>query len=101
MKRRFSPVSRSALAAAACLAGAWAGAAPSTTVTTAQGQIDGMRVGTVTAYRGIPYAMPPVGPNRWRAPQAASSWKGVRPAHDFASSCYQTYPAVQFGPYTS
>ena len=46
-----------------------------------QGEI----VGTVGAYgshvwRGIPYARPPVGTLRWRAPQHAESWSGTRQA---------------------
>ena len=32
----------------------------------------------ITVYKGIPYAAPPVGDLRWRAPQPAADWEGVR-----------------------
>jgi para-nitrobenzyl esterase len=54
----------------------------------------------VQAYLGIPYAAPPVGENRWRAPQPLSPWKGVRDADRFSPSCIQG-PNTPFGPWTS
>jgi para-nitrobenzyl esterase len=44
----------------------------------------------VEAFKGIPYAQPPVGPLRWRPPQPARPWSGERPAADFGHSCIQT-----------
>ena len=41
------------------------------------------------AWLGIPYAAPPVGDLRWRAPRPAQSWQGQRPALAFASPCLQ------------
>ncbi|SFJ31717.1 para-nitrobenzyl esterase [Paenibacillus sp. UNC496MF] len=38
----------------------------------------------ITSFKGIPFAAPPVGDNRWRAPQPASDWAGVFKAHEFA-----------------
>ncbi|MCR2806813.1 carboxylesterase/lipase family protein [Paenibacillus soyae] len=38
----------------------------------------------ITSYKGIPFAAPPVGENRWRAPQPAKDWEGVLKAHEFA-----------------
>ena len=38
----------------------------------------------LTVYRGIPFAAPPVGDLRWRAPQPAAKWEGVRQATKFA-----------------
>ncbi|RUS43939.1 carboxylesterase/lipase family protein [Cohnella sp. AR92] len=38
----------------------------------------------ITSFKGIPFAAPPVGDNRWRAPQPASDWEGVLLAHEFA-----------------
>jgi para-nitrobenzyl esterase len=53
------------------------------------GQISGKREGKVEAFLGIPYAAPPVGALRWRAPQAVVPWKGVRPARDYGHDCMQ------------
>jgi len=38
----------------------------------------------ITSYKGIPFAAPPVGKNRWRAPQPCDDWEGDFPAYDFA-----------------
>ena len=40
-------------------------------------------------FRGIPYAEPPVGDNRWRAPVAKASWEDTRPATTFGPACWQ------------
>src|SRR5690348_1274827 len=40
-------------------------------------------------WRGIPYAQPPIGNLRWRAPRRAKPWVGVRRALEFGSSCLQ------------
>ncbi len=45
--------------------------------------------GTVVAYKGIPYAKPPVGELRWRAPVPAPAWSGVRDARKFGPACLQ------------
>ena len=43
----------------------------------------------VRAFRGIPYAAPPVRERRWRSPQPATNWQGVRLADRFADQCMQ------------
>jgi len=43
----------------------------------------------VAAFKGIPYAAPPVGPLRWRPPQPVVPWAGVRKANAFSPSCMQ------------
>jgi para-nitrobenzyl esterase len=43
----------------------------------------------VQVYKGIPYAAPPVGNLRWREPQPAAHWDGVRKADQFGSICTQ------------
>jgi para-nitrobenzyl esterase len=45
---------------------------------------------SITAFKGIPFAAPPVGNLRWREPQPVISWKGVRKSGEFGSSCVQT-----------
>jgi len=45
---------------------------------------------TVRLFKGIPFAAPPVGDLRWKAPQPAASWTGVRQADKFGSACLQT-----------
>lgn len=60
-----------------------------------QAQIDtgravGERVHGVSAFLGIPYAAPPLGDLRWRPPQPAAAWRGVRSARAFAPACMQT-----------
>lgn len=45
--------------------------------------------GTVVAYKGLPFAAPPVGESRWQAPQAPVSWTGVRQAVRYSDSCVQ------------
>ncbi|MDP4212105.1 MAG: carboxylesterase family protein [Bacteroidota bacterium] len=46
----------------------------------------------VTVYKGIPFAAPPVGPLRWRAPRPAAKWKGVRICDKFGPSPMQPKP---------
>ncbi len=45
-------------------------------------------------YLGIPFAAPPVGDLRWKAPQPASRWQGVRPAVEFGRACMQINQAI-------
>lgn len=46
----------------------------------------------ITVFRGIPFAAPPVGDLRWRAPQPVAAWAGTLAAHDFAPACPQPTP---------
>ena len=48
----------------------------------------------ITAFKGIPFAAPPVGENRWRAPQPAENWDGVRDCCRFAPISVQDTPGV-------
>ncbi len=54
----------------------------------------------VRVYKGIPYAQPPVGDLRWKAPQAPAAWTGTRPATGFGTTCMQT-PYPENSPYYS
>ena len=56
------------------------GAIVGPTVTTRDGRIEGVERDGVHVFRGIPYARPPVGPLRWRAPRPPQAWTGVRDA---------------------
>ena len=48
--------------------------------------------GKIREFKGIPFAAPPVGNLRWKAPQPAASWSGVRPAKEFGARCMQGRP---------
>ncbi len=65
-----------------------AGGAPPP-ITIESGAIAGVVEGDVVVYRGIPYAAPPVGELRWRPPQPAPRWEGVRRADEFGPVCPQ------------
>ena len=53
------------------------------------GLVEGLVEDGLTVYRGIPFAAPPTGDLRWRAPQPAAAWTGVRRADAFAPACPQ------------
>ncbi len=48
----------------------------------------------ITAFKGVPFAAPPVGENRWRAPQPCADWEGVREAYRFAPIAVQDTPGL-------
>ena len=50
----------------------------------------------ITVYKGIPFAAPPVGENRWRVPQPAQNWEGVRDCYTYAPAALQQIPGVDF-----
>jgi len=53
------------------------------------GQLEGIEQPELTIYRGIPFAAPPVGELRWRAPQPVTPWHGVLTADRFGSAPIQ------------
>jgi para-nitrobenzyl esterase len=53
------------------------------------GSVRGEAADGVNIFRGIPYARPPVGELRWRAPLQLPRWRGVREATEFGPACYQ------------
>ncbi|GAB3131873.1 carboxylesterase/lipase family protein [Tsukamurella serpentis] len=73
--------------------------APRVTVDT--GALRGTDLGPVHAYRGVPYARPPVGPLRYRAPQPAQPWEGDLDATAFGPAAPQNkkYTLVGFRDY--
>lgn len=60
-------------------------------VKTAQGEAAGKWIenGTQKAFLGLPYAAPPIGDLRWKAPQPPAPWKGLRDATNFGARCEQ------------
>jgi para-nitrobenzyl esterase len=61
------------------------GEAPVVAVT--GGKTAGGIYGDIAAYRGIPFAAPPVGDLRWRAPQPVKAWTDVRKGIEFGNGC--------------
>ncbi|PKO67342.1 MAG: carboxylesterase [Betaproteobacteria bacterium HGW-Betaproteobacteria-16] len=55
---------------------------------TVKGSNDAKTTGTY-AWKGIPYAQPPIGALRWKAPEPPAAWKGVRKATAFGHACLQ------------
>ena len=85
--RIFTVLAAAVLAASVPLA---ASAAPkSPVVATDDGPIRGTTIGAMQAFLGIPYAAPPTGDLRWRAPQPNAGWQGVRDASKFGPHCPQ------------
>lgn len=68
-------------------------APPLGVVKTQNGLVSGTRNGKIAIFKGIPFAAPPVGPLRWKAPQPAANWTGVRACTNFSASPYQPKPA--------
>lgn len=54
------------------------------------GAIVGSKDGRLNEYFGIPFAEPPVGDLRWRAPQPVVAWDGIRTTREFSPACAQT-----------
>lgn len=75
------------LAAFALCSALWTGAATGAPVRVEGGLVQGVAAEGLTVYKGLPFAAPPVGNLRWRAPQPAANWTGVRTADKYAPGC--------------
>ena len=80
---------RSQAAALAAIFAGYCAAQTPAPVKVEGGTLQGTSEDGLTVYRGIPFAAPPVGDLRWRAPQPAAEWDGVRQATKFGPSCMQ------------
>lgn len=102
---RRTPIAVLAVTAALALAGtgaAFAGTTPAadpavpaapladSVVRTESGAVRGLVSDDARTFRGIPYAAPPTGELRWRSPQRAARWPGVRDATEYGATCAQT-----------
>lgn len=84
---RALPLLMLALSPMLVAAPASAGSGP--VVATDTGKVQGAVAGGVASWKGIPFAAPPVGALRWRAPQPAAAWSGVRLAQAYGNDCMQ------------
>ena len=75
------------LAAALAIAAPMSLAGP--VVSIDSGKVEGKIDAGIASWKGIPFAAPPVGALRWRAPQAVQPWTGVRQANSYAADCMQ------------
>ncbi len=80
-----------ALSLVGCVPVTVGGAPPGLQVRVANGIVEGVANAAtgVRAYKGIPFAAPPIGNLRWQPPQAVTSWTGVRAATAFGPRCMQ------------
>src|SRR6185503_19105139 len=53
------------------------------------GRVSGVVTNGIAAFKGIPFAAPPVGALRWKAPQPVTTWTDIRVAGTFAPGCIQ------------
>ncbi|MBO0853554.1 MAG: carboxylesterase family protein, partial [Nocardia sp.] len=67
-------------------------------ITTADGVVRGIRRRRILQWRSIPYAAPPVGDLRFRAPQPVTPWSGVRMATEYGNAAMQTRDGARIGP---
>ncbi len=90
-RHRVAPLLAIAASLAACSAQGQTPPAPLTPVEVSvqEGALRGSVDDGVRIFKGVPYALPPVGDLRWRPPQAAQAWTGVRDAQAFGPDCMQ------------
>jgi para-nitrobenzyl esterase len=75
-------------------------AAPIQHTAVEQGKVTGFVRGDIAAFLGMPYAAPPVGKLRWRAPKPAAAWKGEHRAFAYGANCMQIITPKGHGPWT-
>ena len=58
------------------------------------GAVEGRMEGDLRVFKGIPYALPPVGSARWRPPTPMPRWTGTIKAIEFGAACLQPKPTL-------
>jgi para-nitrobenzyl esterase len=60
------------------------------------GRVAGVVANGISSFKGIPFAAPPTGASRWKAPQPVKPWSGVKQASVYAPACVQdaTFPKL-------
>ena len=91
MRRRDFMIAAGSLITAGALTGC-GGVRPSAVVRTQSGQIQGEIAGGIHRFLGVPYAEPPFGKLRFKAPVPRKAWDGVYIANQYGSACPQTGP---------
>lgn len=94
MKKRLT------LIAASILVGLATQAQAGPVVRVSEGVLAGKTLRGIEAFLGVPYAAPPVGEQRWRAPKPASPWPGKHDATRYGATCAQGI-AGAWGPYSA
>jgi para-nitrobenzyl esterase len=76
------------------LASLWSTGSVAATATQS-GLLEGVQESGIRVFKGVPFAAPPIGALRWRAPLPPAAWSGIRSADKFAPICMQhgSYPA--------
>lgn len=82
-------MTRLKVAACAIAAAMLPASAQAQVATTDAGRVAGSTADGVVSWKGIPFAAPPVGPLRWRAPQPVARWTGVKQATEYGHDCMQ------------
>lgn len=90
---RLSPTFKTALAAGCALAlvacGGGGSSGDGTTRATSYGLVTGVEAAGALSWKGIPYAKPPVGALRWKAPAEPDTWSTARDGSRFGNACIQ------------
>jgi para-nitrobenzyl esterase len=63
-------------------------------VKAAAGTVEGRMEGELRVFKGIPYALPPVGAARWRPPASMPRWTGVKNVTEYGPACFQPKPTL-------
>ena len=58
------------------------------------GEVQGVVSEGISIFKGIPFAAPPVGELRWKAPAPVQAWTGIKKADTFGNACMQTSGAM-------